>query len=64
MLGKGHGGLYKAPTQEERRNQRSKGREISDTFTQMHLCIYTYIHNYDYVHADCDVSRNSIACSV
>ena len=30
MLGKGHGGLYKAPTMEERRKQNAKRREISD----------------------------------
>ena len=30
MLGKGHGGLYKAPTQEERRKRKAKGREGDD----------------------------------
>ena len=28
MLGKGYGGLYKAPTKEERRKQKAKRREI------------------------------------
>ena len=27
MLGKGHGGLYKAPTKEERKKQKAKRRE-------------------------------------
>ena len=30
MLGKGHGGLYKAPTKEERRKQKAERRERSD----------------------------------
>ena len=30
MLGKGHGGIYKAPTKEERRKQKAKRRERSD----------------------------------
>ena len=30
MLGKDHGGLYKAPTKEERRRRKAKSRERSD----------------------------------
>ena len=30
MLGKGHGGVYKAPTMEERRMRKAKRREGSD----------------------------------
>ena len=30
MLGKGNGGLYKAPTKEETRKQKAKRREISN----------------------------------
>ena len=30
MLGKGHDGLYKAPTKEERRKQKAKRGERSD----------------------------------
>ena len=30
MLGKGHGGLHKAPTKEERRKQKAKRRDRSD----------------------------------
>ena len=34
--GKAHGGLYKAPTKEERRKQKAKRRERSDQVEMMH----------------------------
>ena len=35
MLGKGHGGLYKAPTREERRKQKAKRRKRSVKFIDL-----------------------------
>ena len=37
MLGKGHGGLYNAPTKEERRKQKAKRREIRSSLLILDL---------------------------